>query len=259
MIKHSFDDLVTLKKFISFKQNFILEYAHDSLYNRFTREEINPDLLIVNDRQSAINQYNVSEEDINRTESNFNQAYLTPALPSMSENFYKDFLQEIDDKAIYMDKSLEIFKRKTLKKLEAVSETIETAVFLDSSFKEQIKDVIDDLFDKINKYEDDNNSEKIPLKLTKNEVLVLFHLLLLKGYIPQTMTKRNLSRLIEKNFEYYNYSEKIYKPITKAIKLEDEIFSNDGDKNPETTLEKLQLIFSNPDFYKLENRKGMKK
>lgn len=103
--------------------------------------------------------------------------------------------------------------------------------------------------------------DKIPFNLSKNEVITLFHLLFQKGYISPEIDKRDISRLIGRNFEYYNKTKKEYMPVIKPGKQENNLLSDHANNDPRIALKNLKNIFTDKNFFvnKIDIKTGDKK
>ena len=148
-----------------------------------------------------------------------------------------------------MESGEEKFKRIELYKLNVFSNEIQNASHLIETLKDQLNKAIDELYEFVNTYKQKEVKDKIPFNLSKNEVITLFHLLYQKEYISPEISKNDISRLIGRNFEYYNKTEKKYMPVIKPGKQVNNLLTDNGNDNPRLTLKKLKNIFTAKDFF----------
>lgn len=249
-MEYHFEDLLTIHKFIRLKQEFVLEEVRDILSEKHTRDDINNNLMLVRNREEAIAQYNVTLHDIEKTERNFNKFYIIPALSIMHENFLKKFFKEIRDKGILTQEGLDNFKQLVIHDLNNLLDDIDSSEYLGADLKTEATTSVMDTIAVIQKYKY-SELRKIPMKMSRNEIVTLFHLLLKNGFIPPRITKNQLSRFIEDSFQYYDDIE--YKEITRVVKLEHELLGDKRVRSPQNTLENLKSLFNDSFFSLKEN------
>lgn len=242
MLAHSFDTFINKEKFDHIKRKFL--YQDDSFDHPDAHiSEVNINL----DEITYVKLKKVDEPEI--LTLNFYKDYSPQLIIKISEKYKKDFIQTFEGNYSLLESGEDKFKRIELYKLNVFSNEIKNASHLIETLKDQLNKAIDELYEFIDTYKQKEVKDKIPFNLSKNEVITLFLLLHQKGYISPAIGKNDISRLIGRNFEYYNKTEKKYMPVIKPGKQVNNLLTDNGDDNPKLTLRKLKKIFTAKDFF----------
>lgn len=245
MLKLHFDYFTNEEKFLQIKRKFLFQDQHFDNYEAHISEvniEIN-DIVYVS---------KTSDDDTNVLDLNFYIHHISPAIVRISEKYKKEFIEEFDGNYFLLDTGEDKFKRIELSKLNIITTEIENAPHLIKSLKETLHQTIIELYGFVNAYKQKEVKDKIPFNLSKNEVITLFHLLYQKGYISNELDKKDISRLIGRNFEYFNKTEKKYMPVIKPGKQENNLLTDHAANSPDLTLRKLKKIFKHKDFFTID-------
>lgn len=266
MDRISFKQILNKESFYKLKREFLLQ---DIIYEsiRFTEgsesEKIDDSInsITVIFKKETIDDfeldnfgesYNEKSNTVDYEHSmNFYDDYLYPKMKNQLDFLKQSFEKEITTKAIYETTAIQRFCSHKLKALAHFINDINNSQYLDSSFKIKIKKEIEKLYEYINTVhlaETLNIPVKIPFKLTKNQVVVLFSLLH-KNKIIGEINPLHLHRLIESFFTYYDDKELKFKEIKKSKKAADELLDDKYIKSAEPTLESLEKIFYKRDFF----------
>lgn len=269
MLTLSFDQLTDPKKFAELK-SYLIQENLNRLYFIRDSGKINNDLILEENvetlrktkKNSLLLNDTVLMMEIATTQANFNIHYVIPLLPEFYDEHKNRFCKTYDeDHTVLSESGEEKFKRTELYRLNVISNEIDNSTHLDEPLKQAAIAIIDELYGFINAYKQNEVTDKIPFNLSKNEVITLFHLLFQKKVISQDLDKRDISRLIGRNFEYFSSKDKKYLPVIKPGKQENNLLTDHAENNPELTLRKLKKIFTAKDFfdYKIATKNGDKK
>lgn len=250
MKAYYFTDLVNIKTFINLKQEFLLKEALDYLQKNHTRDDIDQNLILVENRSKIMEEFNVSNADIDNTESNFNKFYIIPKLSSIAQNHIDAFFDEIKEKAIFTKEGLDNFKELTISQLNSLIDKIEGSKHLDNLLIDKARNQILHIIDTISAHKH-SELTKMPMKLSRVEVITFFHLLKINGYIAPRFTKNDVSHFIENNFQYYDKDDDLYKEIKRAGVTEHENIGEKRVRKPDSALQKLREIFTD-EFFKIQ-------
>jgi hypothetical protein len=247
MLKLHFDYFTNGEKFINIKRTFL--YQDDD----FDRSEahISQVNLEINDI-TQVSKTGDGTDDTDVLDLNFYKDHVQPWVIKISEKYKKEFIEAFDGDYSILEIGEEKFKRIELGKLNVISKEIENAPHLIKSLKETLHKTIDELYGFVIAYKQKEVKDKIPFNLSKNEVITLFHLLYQKGHISQELNKNDISRLIGRNFEYFNRTEKKHMPVVKPGKQENNLLTDHAANNPELTLRKLKKIFTHKGFFTID-------
>jgi hypothetical protein len=244
MLKLHFDYFTNEEKFLHIKRKFLFKdysFDHEDAHISQVDLEIN-DIAYLRMISNETDETEVLSE-------NFYNDHITPSVKRISEKYKKEFMEAFDGDYSILEIGEDKFKRIELGKLNVISKEIENAPHLIKSLKETLHKTIDELYGFVNAYKQKEVKDKIPFNLSKNEVITLFHLLYQKGHISQELNKNDISRLIGRNFEYFNKTEKKYMPIVKPGKQENNLLTDHASSSPDLTLRKLKKIFRDKDFF----------
>jgi len=269
MLTYSFDQLTNPKKFAELKNSLFVDNLIDFFFGK-NPDNINKDLISVENvetlRKTKKNSPLLNDKalmlEIEITQTNFNRLYVMPILPEFYNECKNKFCKIFnEDYTLLSSDAEEKFKRIELYKLNVISDEIDNSTHLDEALKKAVIDIIDELYGFIDTYKQNEVTDKIPFNLSKNEVITLFHLLFQRKIISEDLTKRDISRLIGRNFEYFSKKDKKYLPVIKPGKQENNLLTDNGDDNPDLVLRKLKKIFNSKDFfvYNIEVKTGDKK
>ena len=243
MLTLSFDYFIEEEKFLRIKREFLFkDHCFDHFEAHISEVDIQKNDIIYVEKTS----------DGEVKDLNFYSDYISPTIIKISEKYKKDFIRAFEGNYSLLESGEEKFKRIHLYKLNVISDEIKNASHLNETLKESLNQTIDELYEFIDMYKQKEVKDKIPFNLSKNEVITLFHLLYQKGYISPKMGKNDISRLIGRNFEYYNKAEKKYMPIIKPAKQVNNLLTDSGDHNPRLTLKKLKKLFTDKDFFVID-------
>ena len=254
MVKLSFDFFTDKEKFLQIKRDFLFKDC------RFDYPEANISKVNINlDDITYVLEKIDDEPEISTL--NFYKDRCQLLIIKISEKYKKEFIETFDGSYSILETGEEKFKRIELQKLNDVSQEIKDSSHLIDPLKEELIKAIDELYGFINAYKQKEVKDKISFNLSKNEVITLFHLLYQKGYISSEISKNDISRLIGRNFEYFNKTEKKYMPVIKPGKQVNNLLTDHADNNPKLTLRKLKKLFTAKDFfsYDIEPKTGDKK
>lgn len=245
MLKLSFEYFTDKEKFFQIKREFLFkDYRFD--YPEAHISQVN---LEHNDIEYV---RKISDDETDVLTLNFYVDYIPPSIIKISDKYKKKFIKTFDGNYSLLETGEDKFKRIELQKLNDISQEIKVAPHLIDSLKDTLIKAIEELCGFINAYKQNEVKDKIPFNLGKNEVITLFHLLYQKGYISQELDKKDISRLIGRNFEYFNKKEKKYMPVIRTGKQENNLLTDKGDDNPSFTLKKLKNLFTADDFFNLD-------
>jgi flagellin-specific chaperone FliS len=269
MDRISFKHILNEERFYKLKREFLLQ---DIVFQSFRHTKDGESVKI----DDSINSINVSfeKETIDDFEldsygesysgksntvdveysMNFYDDYLYPKMKNQLDYLKQSFEKEIKAKAIYETTAIQRFCSNKLKTLAQLIDDLNNSCYLDSSFKIKIIKELEKLYEYINTVhlaETLNIPRKIPFKLTKNQVVVLFSLFH-KNKIIGEIPPLDLHRLIEAFFTYYDDKELKFKEIKKSKKAADELLDDKYIKSAESTLQSLEDIFSVRDFFNPE-------
>jgi hypothetical protein len=247
MLKLHFDYFTNGEKFINIKRKFLFKdysFDHEDAHISQVNLEID-DIVRVRKTNADVNE----ADETSVLSQNFYKDHIPLSVIKISEKYKKEFMEAFDGDYSILEIGEDKFKRIELGKLNVISKEIENAPHLIKSLKETIHKAIDELYGFVNAYKQKEVKDKIPFNLSKNEVITLFHLLYQKGHISQELNKNDISRLIGRNFEYFNKTEKKYMPIVKPGKQENNLLTDHASSSPDLTLRKLKKIFRDKDFF----------
>lgn len=169
-------------------------------------------------------------------------------------NEYENFIkEEINKKFKYKPTERRLFIRDEINNLENLLKKVNEEPYFLYHFREsiynQIEQSIKILFTDESLYDKKDNSQKIRVKLSRNELTCLFLLLRQAGFIDHKYEKE-FGQLLEQNFMYFNTNENSYKELTNINKLLSDM--GNGHKLINTASETLKEILSKPEFYELK-------
>lgn len=266
MEKLSFKQILNKESFDKIKRDFLIQdYIYGSIKHteealKITINESINDITVIYEKENIDDfeldsfgePYNEKvKTSFNEKQVNFYNDYLYPIMKNRLDFFKQSFEEEIKIKAIYETTALQRFCSDKLRLLTDLVDNINNSHHLDSSFKIKIIEEIEKLYEYINTVHLSETlaiPERIPFKLSKNQVVVLFTLLHKKKIIVG-IHPLELYRLIERFFTYYNVKENKFKEIIKSKKTGDELLNNKSTKSAESTLQSLEKIFSKKDFF----------
>lgn len=199
--------------------------------------------------------HNVDEIEIIEQNLNFFDDYLPIKIDGLLEYYKEQFKMELVNKNIYSDNSRKNYSQL---KLNTINENIITINKSDFLTPEIINKAVG-VLEKIYEFVDNDFYQiylkvplKIPLNLSKIEVITLFHLLYQnKIIVNKGLQEHQIASLIEQNFTFYKSKQVPCKPIKEARKLMLEHFGPKAVKNPQKAINVLKNKFSNPDFYSI--------
>lgn len=254
MLKLSFEYFTDKEKFFQIKREFLFKDCRFD-YPEAHSSEINLELNYI------IYVRKTSDDETDVLELNFYTHQVSPNIKKIAKKCKKEFVETFDSNYSLLETGEGKFKRIELQKLNDISQEIKDSSHLIDTLKDELIKAIDDLYGFINGYKQKEVKDKIPFNLGKNEVIALFHLLYQKGYISPDISKNDISRLIGRNFEYFNKKDKKYMPVLKPGKQVNNLLTDHADNNPELTLRKLEKLFKAKDFfvYDIESKTGDKK
>lgn len=269
MDRISFKHILNEERFYKLKRDFLLQ---DIVYQSLRHNKDGESLKI----DDSINSINVSfeKETIDDFEldsygesysekrntvdeeysMNFYDDYLYPKMKNQLDYLQQSFEKEIKAKAIYETTAIQRFCSNKLKTLAKLIDDLNNSCYLDSSFKIKIIKELEKLYEYINTVhlaETLDIPVKIPFKLPKNQVVVLFTLLHSNKIIGE-INLLHLHRLIEAFFTYYDDKELKFKEIKKSKKAADELLGDKYSKSAENTLISLEKIFCMGDLFNPE-------
>lgn len=254
MLTLPFDNFINREKFFQIKREFLFkDYGFDHPEAHILEVNIQIDDITYVRK--------ISEDETEVLTLNFYVHHISPAIIKISENYKKEFIETFESNYSLLESGEDKLKRIELQKLNDISNEIKNASHLIETLRIELIKAIDELYGFINAYKQNEVKDKIPFNLGKNEVITLFHLLFQKGYISPEISKNDISRLIGRNFEYYNKTEKKYMPVIKPGKKVNDLLSDHANNDPRLTLKKLKRIFTAKDFfiYDIDIKTGDKK
>lgn len=242
MLSNPFDRFIIKDKFEQIKRKFIYkDIGFDHPDAHISQVNINIDDITYVKK--------ISDDETEISNLNFYKDYCPPLIIEISEKYKNAFIKTFDGNYSLLERGEEKLKRIELQKLNDISTEIKYAKHLIETLRAELIDAIDALYNFINSYKQREVKDKIPFNLSKNEVITLFHLLYQKGYIAQELDKKDISRLIGKNFEYFNKKEKKHMPILKPGKQENNLLTDHANNNPRIAIKKLKAIFTSKTFF----------
>lgn len=264
MDKISFKQILNEENFNRLKREFLFkDSVYDSIRYNDSIENINIDLSInhinVYFELETIDEfeiddfgksYNEKKNTVDRDYTiNFFDDHLYPQMINQLNFFKKSFENEIKTKAIYETSALQRFCSIKLTKLNTLIDLINKSTYLDPLFQKKIISEIELLYEYINDKSIENSDDivsKIPFKLNKSQLCLLFEVMYRKNIIAGIHINE-LHRLIEKYFTYYNGTENL--EIKKSKKTVDELIGAKSSKSAQLTIGSLEQIFSSKDFF----------
>lgn len=179
---------------------------------------------------------------------NFYQDYLLPAIGRLLKRYKDAFIKYMQENHIYETTAIQNFSGLKIKSLKNLKVKVSKCSHLNQAVKERTGIVIDDLQEFIASdfYQKTLSvAKKIPFKLTKIQVVLLFQLLyknkLIGGHTD------DLSRLIDQYFQYYDKSQDKFQDFVGTQTLVRKIMT--GERSSEKALTELENIFKSEDFY----------
>lgn len=240
----TYNDFTDEEKFNEIKKDFLI---YDMKYNHLRDGPDDIKLDLIEDNIGLF-----GSEGQEKT-INFYDGFLLPKISDLGSIYKRDFCNYIESNKIYDSSAIANFSKLYLKRLDKWDVEIKGAKYLNPQVKEALKESIAGVYGFVSndfhqKYI--NLPKKIPLKLSKNQIITLFYLLKNNKYIStKEISDNDLSRLIEQHFLYYNSMENCYKEITDARKLELKLFGPNEELSPQISLDELEIIFTAEDFY----------
>ena len=164
------------------------------------------------------------------------------------EDYCKRFIAEIDLKGIFTKDLLAGFIKSKLARIDQLKSFYIDESDIEPDIKKMILNFLDKLYEYISNFNLDNIqiSDKIKFKLSKNEVILLFQIMLNKGVISG-MVPNDLYRILERHVLYkdkngnYSQMKKVRIQANKLIQ---------GNVSADPGLNKLAKLF-NHRFFKL--------
>tara|TARA_R110002049_G_scaffold306078_1_gene503954 strand:+ start:11274 stop:12074 length:801 start_codon:yes stop_codon:yes gene_type:complete len=167
------------------------------------------------------------------------------ALEISFDNFCKKFTKELNCKGVYTTEGLEGFKKSKLKKTNELIDFIKTGSDIENCIKVYLEEYYSKLYDFISNFKLENYqvSDKFKFKLTKSQLIWLFHSMLDKKVIVG-ITPTDLYRMLEKNTMYFDKGE--FKDMT-GVRVQASKLIN-GSSSPKKSIEELSEKFDT-DFF----------
>jgi hypothetical protein len=183
-------------------------------------------------------------------------SHLDTKIELLTEMYSDSFVRNFKSEKIYNGDAISNYCKMKLSELVIKIDNVKSASHLSQSIKDKITKSIEEIYEFVSNYfgaEYFEITQKIPLNLSKNQVVGLFRLLKQNDLIlDKEIGASDLARLIEQYFTYYDAREKDYCKIKNARKLELQLFGEGLDKLPEKTISELQEIFQDNDFWALK-------
>lgn len=176
----------------------------------------------------------------------YNEDYFLPSIKRMFQDWKRKYFRKV--KKLYTQEDKVGFSKNVKNHFREAQEAINKANYLYRSEKAILKKFIRDFEDVITEYLDDPLPElksKIEFNWNKHTLVYFFDLLRRNGVISK-MKDSDLGRVIDDRFLFKEEDEyKIPKDSRKLLYA----LGDKGTKSSERSYEKLQELFSNPDFY----------
>ncbi|MFK5878503.1 MAG: hypothetical protein QM478_03290 [Flavobacteriaceae bacterium] len=209
-------------------------------------ESIDPntgELIVIEDE--------IYDTEVEKVTVDFFSDYLIPKIAEFETVYMQGFVRDIERRNIFSDSAIQNFSQLHMNKLNSMMDDVRKVTHLSSSVKDTLIRSIESVYASVSngyyqKYFE--TPTKIPLFLNKNQIITLFRLLRKNEYIPGVKPSR-LSEFIERSFTYFEVSSNSQKDITRARDLELQLFGKNSTKSPTITLNELESIFNEKDFF----------
>tara|TARA_R110002049_G_scaffold275213_1_gene453230 strand:+ start:15058 stop:15885 length:828 start_codon:yes stop_codon:yes gene_type:complete len=195
--------------------------------------------------------YNTEIEEITL---GFTTDFLIPHISEFPGLYKNSFLKELKSRNLYSNSGVENFSKTRLKQLNEIRIAIENSNHLVQVVKDAALKSLDEIYEYISNdfYQKHINiPTKIPFNLNRNQVVGLFYLLYENEYISSEISPNDLFRLIEETCLYYDTKMNTHKAIIESNKLRRSLFGPNPEKSSQTTIDELQRIFEDKDFFSL--------
>jgi hypothetical protein len=241
-----FKNFTTKKEFEKlkafFKQNDT-DYYNPNVSNEFDKE--NPK-IIFRDFFYVDNDPEMFQESL--VEQYFIKDFIIPGISGISTNEVLFLKKKCFDKSLFTKQLKEGYALDFKEKLLGIEQKITNANHLSDELRLQIKKQIKLTKSEIRRYIHNpypKLNRKVNVKLQRNEVVALFHLLIQDGKIKNT-TKADIGRIIDNSFKFFDDKEKKFCDIVDSRKDFVDFEKGNGDKTP---IEAIKKIFTSNDFY----------
>ncbi|MFT7034803.1 MAG: hypothetical protein ACJA2S_003321 [Cyclobacteriaceae bacterium] len=194
----------------------------------------------------------VYDTEVEEVTLNFVNDFLIPQINELPESYSKSFVKEINRRNLFSNSQIANFSKIALRKLEEKKDEILAATHLENSVKDVAIKSIDEIYEFVsNDYYQNYISipKKIPFNLNRNQVVGLFHLLYENEYISPDIKQNDLFRLIEETCFYFDFKSNSHKDLSGTNKLRRSLFGLNPDKSSKSTIDELQKIFQDKDFF----------
>lgn len=226
------------------KQNYL------RLQNRFATQDVrNPPGE--NTYENPVKDFNIIVKTVNEVtleeeyiELFFLKDFLYPKIDTMAKRFIHFFKKELDAKLILDPKKIELFAKKYYEKITIVNEKVLNSGYLNVLIQKKLivqLDVIMEYLTQVHINPNYSFAEKMEFKLNKTDLLNLFILLREHDYIGHKYD-RDLGRLIDNFFVYYDDNLKDYKNISNSKRVLNDL--NNGNRGNNKSYQRMQNMFT---------------
>lgn len=237
-------------------QDFITEENFRKLQEKFMRldDQASPEFNLEKIFDSKTLSVSFIDADIfglnqQTVEIDFLKDFLLKEIPKLSEYHLSKFIEQLSNQ--YTPESKNGLASKLLNRAREAKQFISQAKYLEEIIRTHLLYQLENIEEGLEGYLKNpypNLKYKLQFNLQRNDVIMFFHLLRKKGVIYQ-IEDRDLGRIIDNFAEYSDNASNQFKTINNSRKeLNNYKNFSKSDSKP---LQRLQEIFTSPDFFNL--------